>query len=119
MALLLISIGASIAHIRLNREREVNQHLHIAEWKIIFIFFELTFSPVCSRLCSMRYDARLNFLSQSGHLTVLPVCNVMWVFKMVFCENDLSQYLQAYGFSPESTKVKEKMLSDEPNYQMR
>lgn len=58
------------------------------------------FSPVCSLLCKIKYEARLNFLSQSGHLTVFPVCRVIWVFKIVFCENDFPQILHSYGFSP-------------------
>lgn len=54
----------------------------------------------CSRRCKIKYEARLNFLSQSGHCTVLPVCKVLWVFKMVFCEKRLWHTLHSYGFSP-------------------
>lgn len=58
------------------------------------------FSPVCSRRCKIKYEARLNFLSQSGHWTVFPVCRVMCVFRIVFCVNDLSQNVHLYGRSP-------------------
>lgn len=58
------------------------------------------FLLTCSRRCNIKFDVRLNILSQSGHLIVFPVCSVICVIKIEFCEKHLPHIRHSYGFSP-------------------
>lgn len=101
MTLLLVSIRASITFVWFFTGLKWPFKRELIEWSQFALYkciagIQLT----CSRRCKIKFDARLNILSQSGHLIVFPVCKVICVLSIVFCVKRLLQNLHSYGLSP-------------------